>query len=237
MPPKRLLFWDFDHTLAWREGGFGSAILLVLEREEPQYAVSREQTSAHLREGFPWHTPEYPHPDLNNADIWWAALEPVFARAIAAQGIGDRRARELSSLVRQVYLSPECWSLYEDTLATLRHLRSAGWTQIVFSNHVPELPQLIEHLGLRQLLDGVLCSADIGYEKPHPQSYAIAWERYGPADRVCMVGDSLCCDVLPPLALGWQAIHVHWQERDPAPDSRAPLSCFSLNDVCGLLCL
>jgi len=232
---SRLLFWDFDHTLARRRGGFSAAIQTVLAREEPSLVVGRDEISIHLQQGFPWHTPERPHPELGNSSVWWAALEPVFVQAIAAQGIVASRAQELSSLVREVYLSPEYWQLYEDALEILQDLQSNGWNQVLFSNHVPELPQLVRQLALEGLLDGVICSAEIGYEKPHPQSYTIAYQRFGPARRVCMVGDSMRCDVGPPLGLGWQAILVHWQERAAAPDKRAPQACRDLRQVGNLL--
>ena len=225
------MFWDFDHTLAWREGGWSKAVCDVLRREMPDLRVTREQISVHLQSGFPWHEPDQAHLELRNSDVWWAALKPVFVVAMAAQGVDQMRAMILATHVRDVYLSHESWRLYDDALETMRALHDAGWTQVLLSNHVPELPQLVSGLGLAPWLDGIVGSAETGYEKPNPKAYAIALERHGPADLTCMVGDSMRCDVLPPLSLGWQAILVHWQERGSVPDPRAPFACRELCDV------
>ena len=56
------LVWDFDGTLGYRAGRWSSALHSVFEEALPDHEYAREPLGAQLRGGFPWHTPEVPHP-------------------------------------------------------------------------------------------------------------------------------------------------------------------------------
>ena len=75
---RRVLLWDFDGTLAHRPGIWRGCLLEVLDADEPGHTVSEEVIRDALRDGFPWHRPEQPHPHLNDAGAWWPAVETVF---------------------------------------------------------------------------------------------------------------------------------------------------------------
>ena len=79
----------------------------------------------------------------------------------------------------RVYVDPRHWAVFDDTKPTLTRRREAGWRHLIVSNHVPELPQLVQDLGLAEFIDEVLTSATTGYEKPHPQMFAITFARAG----------------------------------------------------------
>ena len=66
----------------------------------------------------------------------------------------------------------------------LSALAEAGWTHAVLSNHVPELADLIEALGLTSHFARVFNSADIGVEKPNPEAFRIALDAMGPSRRL-----------------------------------------------------
>jgi putative hydrolase of the HAD superfamily len=213
----KLLVWDFHGTLGYREGRFSGACAEVLRAEAPNFAYSPAQLSAALQTGFPWHTPEIAHPQLANADAWWRALEPTFTRAFLATGLDVVRTTRFAPLVRARYCSPESWSLFPDSVETLTRLAAAGWTHVLLSNHVPELPDILNHLGLRDFFLRIVNSATIGYEKPHPQAFAAALEGLAGIESFWMIGDSLANDFHGALAIGWRAILV----RQPATVSPA----------------
>ncbi|HEY5043100.1 MAG TPA: HAD-IA family hydrolase [Verrucomicrobiae bacterium] len=83
-----------------------------------------------------------------------------------------------------------------------------GWDHIVLSNHVPELPQILDHLGIRDKFARITNSAVTGYEKPHPQSYIKAIEGLSGIDDLWMIGDSILADFEGAKAVGWKAILV-----------------------------
>jgi putative hydrolase of the HAD superfamily len=222
-----LAIWDFDGTLAHRRGETGWSILLAetLDVEEPGHGHSPETFRPHLREGFPWHSPDVAHPELCEPESWWASVTPVLGRAYEAAGYTPERALELAHAARRLYVDPDVgWELFEDTLPTLSRLSKAGWTHAILSNHVPELPQIVAALGLENVVAFVSCSAETGFEKPHPQAYASVLDPLQPA-QAWMIGDNVVADVLGAQALGIPAVLVR------RPDPRAARYADSLAGV------
>jgi putative hydrolase of the HAD superfamily len=213
----QLLIWDFDGTLAYRRGGMWSAALCQVARQEsPDRDLTLRQFRPYLQSGFPWHTPDDPHPEIRTADEWWAAMEPVFERAFAASiGIAPDRAAALAGRVRHVYLDPDQWRLYDDALPVLGRLASEGWTQVVLSNHVPELRDIILFLGLGPYLAAIYSSAETGYEKPHPQAFSSVLATFHHPDTVWMIGDSYVADIAGARSVGVPGILV----RRPYPEA------------------
>jgi putative hydrolase of the HAD superfamily len=226
----RLLVWDFDGTLAHRRGETGWSLLLAetLDAEEPGHGHSAEAFRPHLRDGFPWHSPDVAHPELCEPEAWWGAVQPVLARAYEAAGYSLDRARELAVAARRLYVDPAAWELFDDTLPTLERLSGAGWTHAVLSNHVPELARIVDALGLRPHLAALSCSAETGFEKPHPRAYAAVLDELQP-QTAWMIGDNVVADVLGAEAVGIPAILVR------RPDPRAVRYCDSLSGVEELL--
>jgi putative hydrolase of the HAD superfamily len=222
-----LLIWDFDGTLAHRRGETGWSILLAeaLDAEEPGHGRSADTFRPHLRDGFPWHRPEVAHPELRDPEAWWASVTPVLARAYEAAGYEPSRAVDLAAAARRLYVDPAVgWTLFDDTLPALERLSQAGWTHAILSNHVPELGQIVRGLGLASVVATVSCSAETGYEKPHPKAFASVIDRLRPAE-AWMVGDNVVADVLGAEAVGISAVLVR------RPDPRAERYADSLAGV------
>ena len=143
--------WDFDGTLAYRVRewpAWTQTLLEVLDRENPGHGVDPKLVRPFLRTGFSWHSPEVHHPHLASAGTWWGALEPRFEDAFRAAGTDEAGARRMAKAVRRAYLDPERWRLYEDTVPALEALSSSGWKHALLTNHVPELPELADRMGL-----------------------------------------------------------------------------------------
>ncbi len=205
---KNSLIWDFDGTLAYRLGGWVGALLEVIHREAPACEVTADQLRPHLQAGFPWHTPEHAHLALTSAEHWWNAVEPVLARTFTASGIDVPQARRMATQVRQVYPHPAQWRRFYDTIPTLEQLSTQGWSHVILSNHVPELPAIIHHLQLGAYIGHIFNSAQTGYEKPHPQAFRHVLATLGDAGCVWMIGDSLQADVVGASMVGVPSILV-----------------------------
>jgi putative hydrolase of the HAD superfamily len=204
-----VVMWDFDGTLAWRPGMWGACVLEVLDEQAPEHTGSLERIRADLRDGFPWHRPAQPHPELGDPERWWAAVTPLLARAIAAAGIGEPRATELAGAVRRRFPDgTRGWQAFEDTRPALQATAAAGWRNVILSNHVPELPRLASELGLNDLIERIFSSASIGYEKPHPEAFRHALGACGDPARRWMVGDNPVADVAGAQALGIPAVLI-----------------------------
>ena len=226
----KLLIWDFDGTLGYREGGMWTASLLeVIRQRVPGSAVTADQIRPHLRSGFPWHHPTQPHPELHSADEWWDAFTPVLEKALQAVGFEKSRAQPMARQFRRIYTNPGRWRLFDDAIPTLRKLELLGWTNVVLSNHVPELQGIIRHLGLSHYVAEVFNSAEIGYEKPHPQAFRTVLDAFPGATARWMIGDSLDADITGADAMGIPGILVRKYHAD------AQYYCDALSQVPAIL--
>ena len=211
------VLWDFDGTLVARDGNWRAALLTALDQVAEGHGVTLELLREGLRDGFPWHRPETPHPQLNTPELWWHHLDPALRRAYVIAGTDEPTAGRAAAQVRDVYVDARHWSVFDDTRPALHRLRDHGYRNVIVSNHVPELGDLVVRLGLADLIDDVLTSAVTGYEKPHPAMFEIALDLVGHPDRVWMVGDNPVADVAGAEAVGIPAVLV--RGADPATAS------------------
>lgn len=203
----RVVLWDFDGTLAVRDGRWSGCLLECLAEVE-DHEVAIDDLREHVRGGFPWHQPEIGHTHIQDADSWWAALTPRFVAALSAVGVKTGTAEAASELVRTRYVEPAQWTVFPDVEPALAALRARGWHNVVLSNHVPELPELISALGLDQLIDRVFTSARVGWEKPNAKIFTAALIALGDPGQAWMVGDNPIADIAGAEAVGIPAILV-----------------------------
>jgi putative hydrolase of the HAD superfamily len=219
---RSVVLWDFDGTLAHRDGMWSGCLADALEDVLPGHGLGPEAFRPHLRDGFPWHAPDVAHPELCDADAWWAHVGVVLARSYRAAGVEHPNAVLAAERVRHVYGDhTRSWSLFPDTLPALETLRADGWRHVILSNHVPELAGLVEGLGLARLVDAVVNSAVTGYEKPHPEAFTLGRRAAGDPAELWMVGDNPVADVQGAEAAGIPAMLVR---RDGAPGLDAVVS-------------
>lgn len=202
-----VVLFDFDGTLAHRPGMWSQCVLEVLDDLIPDHEMSIEDVRPHLRDGFPWHRSDQPHPQLNESEGWWRHVGTVFAQAFRALGVDEGRVSEGVAAVRSRYCDPSGFQLFPDTIPALRALRTRGWSTVILSNHVPELQSIVDGVGLGRLVDDTLSSASTGYEKPHPEAFYLGL-RGMDASAAWMVGDNPVADVRGAEAVGIRAILV-----------------------------
>jgi putative hydrolase of the HAD superfamily len=220
---NRAILWDFDGTLAHRPGMWRGCLVETLDEHAPGHGIDPEELRPFLRTGFPWDSPDTPHPELCDPDVWWAHVEVLLAAAYEGAGIEAGPAGELARHVRARYIDPtRVWELFPDTKPVLERLREHGWRHVVLSNHVPELPAIAKGLGLTAFVDHIVTSAATGFEKPHPVAFRLALELCGNPEEVWMVGDNPTADVAGAEAVGIRAVLVRTQH-EPAERIAADL--------------
>ena len=208
------VFWDFDGTLAYREGFFVGTLVKILDEYIPGLGAKIEDLRPHLNYDFPWHKPDVAHPELSTPEAWWYGIEETFARAFEAVGVDSLKAKKLARLSHEWYVNPLSFILYDDTIQTLEYLQEHGWRHIVLSNHVPELPQIVEGVGLGRLISECISSANVGFEKPNPEIFRIALKMADHPENVWMVGDRVDADVRGAEAVGIRSILVRSKRID-----------------------
>lgn len=173
----------------------------------PECTIEKDALKRYVQSGFPWHTPEVAHTEIMDADQYWERLIPILSSGYADLGYEPDFCQRCAQLAREKYVSPDKWTLFPDTLEVLQLLRAKGWEHAIISNHVPELPSsIIPHLGLRPLISVTINSAEVGYEKPHPEIFRIALARMQSPATTWMVGDNFEADVKGAESVGIPAI-------------------------------
>lgn len=197
---------DFDGTLVhprrWSE-----CLTEVLDVVVPGHGWSADAVRPFVRGRFPWHSPSDPHPELDAPDAWWASLTPMLGEVLSRCGVADTDLEAALDVVRSTYPDPARYRLFPDTFAALVELRNAGFELVVLSNHVPELPAVVDGLGLGRFVSEVYSSANTGYEKPHPEAYRSALGGEDPGG-AWMVGDNPEADVRGAERCGLRALLV-----------------------------
>jgi putative hydrolase of the HAD superfamily len=102
--------------------------------------------------------------------------------------------------------------------ALLRALRPHGRIGVVSNNVMNEQAAKMIVCGLREHVDALVVSEEVGIAKPDPRIFRVALDRLGaPADDAVMIGDSWSADVAGALAAGIRPVWFNPLRR-PCPD-------------------
>lgn len=217
---SRVIFWDFDGTLAYRPKMFSTSLIMVLDKYEAGHSITGDSIVRWLQTGFPWLEPDGDYRDFCDTDVWWEKICKIFEQAFLEEGIAPDRACKYAQEARKYLAASEYYSLYDDTIDTLKFFKDNGYRNIILSNHIPELPEIAEKLGLMDYVDVCITSARVGFEKPNPKLYEYAVQLAGNPEEVWMVGDNPVADVRGAEAVGIKAVLV----RSPEGES---VKCYS----------
>jgi putative hydrolase of the HAD superfamily len=128
------------------------------------------------------------------------------------------------------------FAVFDGVPAVLRELRDRGLGLGICSNWDWGLDRHLRANGIAELLDFVVCSAEVGRRKPHPTMFDLVLHHAGaPADRVLFVGDNWVEDVGGASDAGMRTVHVATAAACAAPDDHGPVPC--ITDLAELLAL
>ncbi|RYG98791.1 MAG: HAD family hydrolase [Alphaproteobacteria bacterium] len=202
---KRYLLWDFEGTLAARKGRYTSALEAAAIAAGPAFAGTADFIRPFLSGAFPWHGAKLAHPWAGNADGWWSPILAAAETALLTLGMEPRLAVSVSKRSR---VDLAGWQVDTDAVEVLEHLSALGWHHAALSNFAPELPLLMEGLGLTGHFDKVFCSGRIGVEKPSPAFFRYAIASLAPGRALWMIGDNPDADIAGGQAVGLSTILV-----------------------------
>jgi FMN phosphatase YigB (HAD superfamily) len=115
----------------------------------------------------------------------------------------------LASEVIDAYTAPTNWRARPGAADALIRLRRAGIPTGALSNWQPDLPAVLAHTGLLDLLDTVVVSSSIGVAKPAPAAFIAVAQALGvPLDGLVHAGDDPLTDAVGALAAGCRAVLV-----------------------------
>lgn len=128
--------------------------------------------------------------------------------------------------LRQAYISEfdemsdhHHYRLFPDVMPALRTLRKAGLKTALISNADQDVTVIALHFQFATLMDLIVTSALVGYEKPDPRTYYAALEplQVEPS-RAIHVGDQPKSDVAGALGVGMGAVLIDRYGRHDDPD-------------------
>ena len=134
-----------------------------------------------------------------------------FAREAGVEPRPDalRRATERWLDANLRWLSPE-----PSTLEALDGLRAAGYRLGLLTNCAPAIESVWADSPLAERFDATAFSSEVGFLKPHPETYRIACERLGLAPGECLyVGDGGDNELTGAAAAGLHAVLIETTAR------------------------
>ncbi len=202
-----ILCWDFDGTIALSHHLWSNSVRKAIDLIEPNNKIDFLDIRKCMATGFSWHTPEIAYPDATG-EKWWLSMNRHFYKSYLSLGVSEISAKKASEAVREIILRTENYILYETAVATLSEAKKSGHTNVIMSNNYPELEQVLQNLGIRQLFEDVVVSACEGYEKPRTEIFDVIKSRY-PHGEFYMIGDSVSADIIGGRNAGMKTILVH----------------------------
>ena len=226
----RAVFFDFYDTLVeWVPTG--EAIQAAASAEEgvvvSKEAVARAYSTANA---FMTHK-NARQPIVRRSEAqrqaFFAAYEQRLLEAAGATVDEDTALR----VWHRVNAAPKQLGLFEDAGPALEEVADAGLKTGVISNMGRDLGDLIEGLGIRELVDVVASSGEVGTSKPHPGIFqaAMAMAGVGPQEAL-HVGDDYDGDYQ-----GARGAHMHALLLVRNGRAEAPEACPAVSTLRGVL--
>ena len=156
-----------------------------------------------------WSTPETVHPQHSASEGAYRRYEEsLLDRLLGQSKLSDRQCSELRPRIlalRDAELVP----IFPDVHETLEHLLGEGVRLALCSNWSWDLDRHLAFNSLDDAFEVVVCSAVVGYRKPHPQIFSTLLEALDlPPGRVAFVGDDWNADVQGARAAGLVPVHL-----------------------------
>ncbi|MFK3779642.1 HAD family hydrolase [Agrobacterium sp. NPDC089420] len=221
--PDRYIVWDFEGTLAVRRGRYTGALETAAGMADPAFLGMADTIRPFLSGTFPWHRAELAHSFAGDAEGWWCAILTAAEGALVALGMDRSTAAEVATRSREIYLDPAGWEVDPQAMPALVQLSAAGWRHVILSNFAPELPALVNKIGLCDCVDHVFSSGLIGLEKPSAALFRHVARVLAPHRACWMIGDNPHADIAGGRAAGLSTILL----RPDSPKHGLSVPCLS----------
>lgn len=156
-----------------------------------------------------WANPATEHPEHSGDEESYRDYEArLLHDLLAASQLPDGTKGELLESILRMR-DQESIAIYPDVRALLMDLKAAGTTVALCSNWSWDLDRHLYFNEIESLFDTVICSAIVGYRKPHPEIFnALLAELKLPPERVAFVGDDWIADIQGATAAGLVPFHL-----------------------------
>ena len=94
------------------------------------------------------------HPELATPAAWWDAVNRRYAEIFAAVGHPSAATAPALDALRDDILDSSRYVVFDDVIPALERAQAAGRRNVIVSNHIPELADLVQGLDLTRHFDG-----------------------------------------------------------------------------------
>lgn len=153
-----------EPLLIKKESGRG-AMIAAMDELACGHGLTLSDVRPLMSSGFPWDQPDRLHPELCDPQAWWDFLETYLVRVAVALGVQPELAGKIAkrgACRGRLTAVPITCIRYPINAC---QLKEQGYRMVILSNHVPELPQIVQDLGLTELFAAVLGSAQTAVGK------------------------------------------------------------------------
>lgn len=230
MSMHKVLFWDFDGTLVFPNEAYSIALdraLRVYGYEIPFDEIRR------CTRVIPWHTNQtiYPHPA---GDAWWEVLQGRMTPFFAEWQVPEAVYEEVFCRYREELNRYE-YRLFDDALDTMETCRKMDYECHLLSNNHPDLPQILERMGLRERFGILVIGSLFGYDKPRTELFRYAMAEAGEPEEAWMIGDNPECDIKGAKEAGLRTIWVGHRWGQETGERYADAIVDSLSEIPAIL--
>jgi len=160
----------------------------------------------------------------------WIGMYSLLCRKLGIDMDAERIARR----VYDEFGDPSRWRPYDDVIPAFERVKQHGLCLGLISNWDRRLAGIFTGLGLGQMLDTVVSSAEVGLRKPDPRIFELALARVGVgASEAAHVGDHHYADVLGAHAVGMLPVLIDRHEGPASAHGAFIRSLDELDDVLG----
>jgi putative hydrolase of the HAD superfamily len=143
--------------------------------------------------------------DVESSKMWWREFVGRVLKQARFNG-------DIGVFFDELYYyfgSAEPWEVYDDAIETINKLKILGYKSGIISNWDHRLKGLLKDIGLDKLMDHIIISSFVGYEKPDRRifEYALTESKTLPEDAY-HIGDSFQEDIVGALNVGINPIFI-----------------------------
>jgi putative hydrolase of the HAD superfamily len=206
--PLRAVFFDVGNTLLYAEPSVSEVCRQVLA--EAGHVRDLHVIDSYMPLVDAYYEERYAEDDAfwtdeERTSSVWVGMYSLLCREL---GIED----EAVAIARRVYDEfgrPDRWALYDDVCPAFGRIKAMGLSVGIISNWDSRLVGLLNGLGLGEVVDVIVSSADVGLHKPDPRIFELACSRAGVSPHeAAHVGDHHYADVLGASAVGMRAVLI-----------------------------
>jgi HAD superfamily hydrolase (TIGR01509 family) len=183
----------------------------------PDVLVRSEGEAKALAETGGLHDCAWSFRDRPGAPAWGRMIGTIALRA----GLDVERVPRVLDAAWRSHEVKNLWCKVPDGLGlALDDVRALGTKVAIVSNSEGMLERLFEELGVLRHFDLVVDSALVGFEKPDPRIFRVAFDRFGVGpERALHLGDVFATDILGARAAGCRHALIdpfgHYEGRHP----------------------